>query len=124
MPKKRVILEMGMGNDLYGGDYTKAAIRAVEDAFRHSTLSLFSSLNIDHADMEVKVTVAVQRPDLVDCEKVAAHLPRGHATVRAVKGGLDVEDPGKASNHVIATAAIDARITDNTGRWKLASDIM
>jgi uncharacterized protein (TIGR02058 family) len=32
MPLKRVILEMGAGNDLHGGDYTKAAIRAVEDA--------------------------------------------------------------------------------------------
>ena len=25
MPAKRVILEMGSGNDLHGGDYTKAA---------------------------------------------------------------------------------------------------
>ena len=42
----RLILEMGMGNDLYGMDYTKAAKRAVEDAFRHSTLSIFKSLNL------------------------------------------------------------------------------
>jgi hypothetical protein len=28
MAAKRVILEMGTGNDLHGGDYTKAAIRA------------------------------------------------------------------------------------------------
>ncbi len=28
MSLKRVILEMGSGNDLHGGDYTKAAIRA------------------------------------------------------------------------------------------------
>ena len=32
MPLKRIILEMGTGNDLYGEDYTKAAIRAVQDA--------------------------------------------------------------------------------------------
>ena len=32
MKGKRVILEMGSGNDLHGGDYTKAAVRAVEDA--------------------------------------------------------------------------------------------
>ena len=43
----RLIIEMGMGNDLYGMDYTKAAKRAVEDAFRHSTLSIFKSLNLD-----------------------------------------------------------------------------
>ena len=29
---KRIILEMGMGNDLHGSDYTKAALRAVQDA--------------------------------------------------------------------------------------------
>ena len=28
-PLKRIILEMGTGNDLHGGDYTKAAKRAV-----------------------------------------------------------------------------------------------
>ena len=29
MAAKRVILELGTGNDLHGGDYTKAAVRAV-----------------------------------------------------------------------------------------------
>src|SRR5579875_3123053 len=39
MPATRVILELGSGTDLHGGDYTKAAVRAVEDAIRHSSLS-------------------------------------------------------------------------------------
>ena len=33
---KRLILEMGSGADLYGMDYTKAALRAFNDAIRHS----------------------------------------------------------------------------------------
>ena len=37
---KRLILEMGTGNDLYGEDYTKAANRAVQDALHHSSLVL------------------------------------------------------------------------------------
>ena len=57
----RLIIEMGMGNDLYGMDYTKAAKRAVEDAFRHSTLSIFKSLNLDSNKMQVKVTVVCSR---------------------------------------------------------------
>ena len=65
---RRLILEMGMGNDLYGMDYTKASKRAVEDAFRHSTLSIFNSLNLDSSKMQVKVTVAVEEPEKVDCE--------------------------------------------------------
>ncbi len=39
MPAKRIILEMGTGNDLHGGDYTKAAVRAVADALHHSSLT-------------------------------------------------------------------------------------
>ena len=59
---KRIILEMGTGNDLYGEDYTKAACRAVDDALHHSSLILFRSLGFDHADMDVRVTIAVQDP--------------------------------------------------------------
>ena len=40
---KRIILEMGTGNDLHGQDYTKAAKRAVQDAMHHSSLGLFAT---------------------------------------------------------------------------------
>ena len=62
---KRLILEMGMGNDLYGEDYTKAACRAVRDALHHSSLSLFKSMNLDPSKMFVRVTIGVQKPELV-----------------------------------------------------------
>ena len=68
MPAKRVILEMGTGNDLHGGDYTKAAIRAVQDAIHHSSLTMLRTLNVDVEKMEVIVTVGVQRPDAVDLD--------------------------------------------------------
>ena len=32
MALKRVALEIGMGTDIRGGDYTKAAVRALKDA--------------------------------------------------------------------------------------------
>ena len=47
MPAKRVILELGTGNDLHGGDYTKAALRAVQDALHHSSLTMLSTLKVD-----------------------------------------------------------------------------
>ena len=50
MPKKRVILELGSGNDLHGSDYTKAALRAVQDALHHSSLSFIRSLKIDKSN--------------------------------------------------------------------------
>ena len=116
---RRLILEMGMGNDLYGMDYTKASKRAVEDAFRHSTLSIFNSLNLDSSKMQVKVTVAVEEPEKVDREEVAKVLPRGVATVNAVRGGQNIADPMNETAHVIATAAVEAYYPINQADWKL-----
>lgn len=118
---KRIILEMGMGNDLYGEDYSKAACRAVQDALHHSSLLLFRSLGFDHADMRVKVTIAVQYPDKVDCDAVAATLPRGQAQVIAVKGGQNVSDPEHDTVSVIATAAIEAYLEIDTRDWTLSA---
>ncbi|ESS14873.1 hypothetical protein MOLA814_00439 [Betaproteobacteria bacterium MOLA814] len=119
----RIILEMGTGNDLYGQDYTKAAIRAVHDALHHSSIVLFKSLGYAHKDMRVQVTIGVQQPELVDCALVALELPRGRAEVTAVFGGLDVTDPEQATTHVIATAAIQAYLPIVTGQWKLSTDV-
>ena len=62
---KRLILEIGTGNDLYGEDYTKAALRAVQDAIHHSSIILFRTLDLDHALMQVEVTIAVEKPEAV-----------------------------------------------------------
>jgi len=110
VPKTRVILELGSGNDLHGSDYTKAALRAVQDALHHSSLSFIRSLKIDKSKLEVEVTVGVQRPEQVDIEAVKKSLPVGSVTVKAVKGGLDVADPENNDQAVIASAAIAVRI--------------
>jgi uncharacterized protein (TIGR02058 family) len=110
MAKTRVILELGSGNDLHGSDYTKAALRAVQDALHHSSLRFVRTLKIDKTKLDVEVTVGVQRPDQVDLEKVKQSLPIGNVTVKAVKGGLDVPDPENNDPAVIASAAIAVRI--------------
>jgi uncharacterized protein (TIGR02058 family) len=111
---KRVILELGSGNDLHGGDYTKAAIRAVQDAIHHSSLSIIRSLGLDSRKMLVEVTIGVQRPDRVDAAAVRATLPHGEVSVRVVKGGLDVppDTSGDTSGDtaVIACAAVAVRL--------------
>ena len=117
---KRIMLEMGTGNDLYGEDYTKAACRAVEDAIRHSSLILFRSLGFDHADMQVQVTIGVQHPEKVDAELVAQKLPRGTASVRVVKGGLNVVDADNNSCTVVATAAVEAWLDIDPNDWVLS----
>ncbi|MBK1658038.1 Lin0512 family protein [Paracraurococcus ruber] len=103
---RRVILELGTGNDLHGGDYTKAALRAVQDALHHSSLSMLRALRVDPKAMVVEVTIGVQKPERVEAERVRASLPHGQVTVRVVKGGLDVPDPEREDTAVIASAAI------------------
>lgn len=110
MPMKRVILELGTGNDLHGSDYTKAALRAVQDALHHSSLAFVRTLAVDKKKLAVDVTIGVQRPEMVDIERVKASLPVGVVTVNAVKGGLDIPDTEHNDPAVIASAAIAVRI--------------
>ena len=110
MTLKRAILEMGAGNDLHGGDYTKAALRAVQDALHHSSLSFISSLGIDKSKLVVNVTIGVQKPVKVDVGKIKASLPVGMVTVNVVKGGLDVPDEAAGDVAVIASAAIQVML--------------
>ena len=116
---QRMIIEMGMGNDLHGMDYQKAAARAIEDAFRHSTLPIFATLDIPTDTMRVQVTVGVQEPDKIDAKALAAELPRGRAEVRAVKGGMNTQSGDQI--HVVATAAIEAYLPDLAGKYTCAT---
>lgn len=118
MSEKRIILEMGTGNDLHGADYTKAAIRAVEDAMHHSYLPLFQTLGLDRDAMIVNVTIGVQRPDQVDVETVRKQFPYGVVSVTIVNGGLDVPDDENLI--VIASAGVEARMDIPDGRFRLA----
>ena len=104
---KRLILEMGTGNDLYGEDYTKAACRAIQDALHHSSLSLFKSLKLDPSKMSVRVTIGVQKPDQVNSEKVMKELPHGQFEILVEEGGLNIRSTENNTSHVIATVGIE-----------------
>ena len=118
MSEQRMIVEMGMGNDQYGQNYTKAAARAIEDAIRHSALPIFEATGLRHEQMRVEVTVGVQEPDAVDCEALVPSLPRGKVAVKAVKGGLNVSNPETGGLIVIASAAVEAFLPKQNG-WVL-----
>lgn len=119
MALQRIILEMGTGNDLYGEDYTKAAVRAVQDAIHHSSITLFRTMDIDRDAMQVEVTIGVQHPDKVDVDKVASQLPFGTTTVKCVKGGLNINQDSDLVT-VIATAAVGAWVDIPEGRYVAA----
>jgi uncharacterized protein (TIGR02058 family) len=110
MTGKRIILELGAGAALHGGEYTKASVRAVQDAIHHSSLSFIRALEIDPGAMQVEVTIGVQKPEKVDAAAVKAALPHGRITVQVVKGGLDVIDEDNSDVTVIASAAVAVRV--------------
>ena len=89
-----------------------AALRAVSDALRHSSLNFFAATGKTVHDMHVEVRIAVARPDLIDVDAVAAAVPYGTVTVTPVAGGLDVEAPSGDDGIVIANAAILVSVSD------------
>ena len=107
---KRIMLEMGTGNALHSGDYTKAACRAVEDAMRHSNLTMFRSLGIDPTTAHIDVTLAAQAPERIDVDAVLKVFPFGTVSVTPVKGGLDVFDETIGGPVVIVNAGIVVRV--------------
>ena len=70
--------------------------------------------------MRVQVTVGVQEPDKIDTQALTKGLPRGRATVQAVKGGLNVPNPETGDIAVVATAAVEAFLPSQQGKWKTA----
>ena len=106
MAVKRMVLQLGMGTDIRGADYTKAAVRALRDALWHNSLSVADAVGLPVDAMQVEVTIGVQHPDKVDAAAVKAVLPHGQVAVRVVKGGLDVPDEGSPDVAVIASAAV------------------
>lgn len=98
-------MQLGMGTDLQGQDYTKAACRAVHNALRQNSLHVYAAFDIPREDMIVEITVAVAEPEQVDVDAVASMLPYGSRTVRVERGGMDTpkEDGGLT---IMANAAV------------------
>ena len=110
MALKRMVLQIGMGTDIRGADYTKAAVRALRDALWHNGLSVAGAVGLPVDAMQVEVTIGVQQPEKVDAGAVKAVLPHGQVTVNVVKGGLDVPDEEARDVAIIASAAVAVRL--------------
>ncbi len=110
MAWKRVVVEMGMGTDIRGGDYTKAAVRALRDALWHNSLSVTRALGMDVDSMQVEVLIGVPQPEAVNTAEVLAILPHGTGTVRVVQGGLEVLSEDGTQKTIIANAAAIVRL--------------
>jgi len=107
---KRVAVEIGMGTDIRGTDYTKAAVRALRDALWHNSLNVADALGKPVDSMVVEVLIGVPRPEKVDKAEVLKVLPHGTGTVGVVQGGLEIPNDAGTSSTVIASAAAIVRL--------------
>jgi uncharacterized protein (TIGR02058 family) len=110
MSLRRTVLQIGMGTDIRGADYTKAAVRALRDALWRNGLSVADAVGLPVDAMQVEVTIGVPRPEQVDKEAVLAVLPHGTGTVRVVEGGLEIANDAGTNSTVIANAAAVVRL--------------
>jgi uncharacterized protein (TIGR02058 family) len=107
---KRMVLQIGMGTDIRGRDYTKAAVRALRDALWHNSLSVANALGQNADAMRVEVTIGVPRPELVDKAEVLAVLPHGTGTVTVIEGGLEIANDEGTNATIVANAAAVVRL--------------
>ena len=110
MAMKRMVVEIGMGTDIRGPDYTKAAVRALRDALWHNSLSVANAIGKPTDSMVVEILIGVPRPDQVNKEEVLALLPHGTGTVKVVEGGLEIPNEAGTGSTVIANAAAIVRL--------------
>ena len=106
MALKPVVVEFGMGTDLGGADYTKAAIRAVKDALWHNSLTVADAFGIPRDEMRIEVHIGAGKPDQVDKQAVAATFPYGQAVVKPVQGGMDIVKEDGVDRTVLVNAAV------------------
>jgi len=110
MTMKRMVTEIGMGTDIRGADYTKAAVRALRDALWHNSLNVAAALGKPTDSMVVEVLIGVPKPDRVNKDEVLAVLPHGTGTVKVVEGGLEIVNDAGTGSTVIANAAAIVRL--------------
>jgi uncharacterized protein (TIGR02058 family) len=110
MALKRMCLELGMGTDIRGADYTKAAVRALRDALWHNSLSITDAIGLPVDSMQVEVRIGVPHPEKVDKEAVLAILPHGTGTVTVVEGGLEIPNDAGTNSTVLAHACAIVRL--------------
>ena len=107
MAEARMVLQIGMGTDIRGGEPTKAAVRALRDALWHNSLTVTHALGVDVDSMRVKVTIGVPHPEKVDKAQVLAVLPHGTGTVEVVEGGLEIPTEDGRGVTLLAQAAAE-----------------
>lgn len=106
MALKRMIVELGIGTDLGGADYTKAAVRAVKDALWRNSLTVADAFGLPRDEMRINVHIGANRPEEIDVPAVAEVFPYGDVTVTATHGGMDIPKEDGVDRTILVNAAV------------------
>lgn len=113
MEKKRYLIEVGTGLDLHGGDVTKAALRAIEDAMHHCCMAGVREIhNAGPQNLALRVKICCPRPEELDIAalKQPVHFYQDVEIIPAEGGaseqGLYVPEMGDGETIVVAVAVI------------------
>ncbi|MEL6288731.1 MAG: Lin0512 family protein [Pseudomonadota bacterium] len=106
MPRRRMVMELGMGVDIRGRDATEAACRAVENAIRQNSLSVADAFGLAREQMLITAIIGVQAPDEVDVAAVAALFPYGQVAVEVRHGGMDAPGNEGTTGPTLANAVV------------------
>ena len=106
MALKRMVVEFGMGTDLGGADYTKAAIRAVKDALWHNSLTVADAFGVAREEMQIEVHIGADDPLQIDKQAVAETFPYGKVAVTATHGGMDIAKDDGDDRTILVNAAV------------------
>ena len=66
MQKQKIVTEIGLGTDIRGRDYTKAACRALKDALWHNSLGIAEIMGVDTDSMWVEVMIVIPETNKVN----------------------------------------------------------
>ena len=105
MTRRQYITQIGMGVDLHGGNDTKAAQRAVNNAIQNNNMLFLKHVGIKSSDqILVEVLIASPHPDTLEVELIAGELPAGRVSVQTQVGGL-LQDIDGGNDPVLAAIA-------------------
>tara|TARA_B100000700_G_C14502885_1_gene604937 strand:+ start:238 stop:591 length:354 start_codon:yes stop_codon:yes gene_type:complete len=116
--KKKMVFEIGQGTSLRSNDYSRAGVRAVENALWKNSLNLAQAFGFEKSDMIVDVTIGVQKPDKIDIERIKKIFPYGVIYVKPQLGGLDIPETENTAKTIIAVAAIVVSFEIEVNRWQ------
>ena len=113
------IVQTGMGVDVHGSNPTKAAVRAIDEAIRHNSLTGLGHLlrsedgaGLDWHRMRVLLTVACPLHEELDAEELCAALPHGEVELTTEAGGMLAETGVPGDRMLIALASVVVCIVD------------